>query len=225
MCIQWLSCVVIYCKEVQKSRGIICYGFVSERKKWCRLLKSINSVIVDLMDADKQSKGMITILWGLIFSKCLTLEYLVQVYSVPINSFFYIWLLTLSMGGVATIAFFRTRHSDRYRLERISIVNAIWLGCSALGLLLVGILFFLIPLNPYACLTGFSIILGIGCIANGIIEGKHALTFSGIGWWIGAAVLAARNNVESLSAFAILIIFLLIVPSILELRRQKIAFL
>lgn len=167
---------------------------------------------------------MIVILWGLIFSKCLTLEYLIQVYSVPINSFFYIWLLTLCMGSVATIVFLRTKLSNSCRPEKISIIPVIWIGCGAISLLLIGFLVLLTPLSPYACLTVLSITLGIGYIANGIIEEKHILTFSGIGWWIGAAILATRNNVDSLPVFAVLIILLIIMPLIFELRRQKTAF-
>lgn len=158
-------------------------------------------------------------LWSLIFAKCLTLEYLIQVYSVPINSFFYIWMLTLSMGGVATAVFFRTE-PDLFRLRAISVSSAIWIGCGAISLLM-GILLFLTSSSLYAWLTGFAITLGAGCIANGIIKEKHMLTLSGIGWWIGAAVLATHNNVKSLPVSATLIFFLLIIPLGINLRRQK----
>ncbi|MFT5351658.1 MAG: hypothetical protein ACI9MF_002481, partial [Gammaproteobacteria bacterium] len=41
----------------------------------------------------------------------------------------------------------------------------------------------------------------------------------------GAATLAARNNVESLSIFAFLMILLTVLPLIIEMRQQKIAFI
>ncbi|MGK0456094.1 MAG: hypothetical protein ACJAT5_000917 [Lentimonas sp.] len=175
--------------------------------------------------AINQSNLMIIILWGLIFSKCLTLEYLIQVYSIPVNSFFYIWLLTLTMASVATIAFFRTNATEIFRPKTIPIIHFIWFGCGGASLLLIGILSLLTELNPYTVPAILSIALGIGYLGNGIFVSKKTYILSGIGWWIGAATLAARNNVESLSIFAFLMILLTVLPLIIEMRQQKIAFI
>ena len=47
---------------------------------------------------------------------------------------------------------------------------------------------------------------------------------SGVAWWIGAAILATRNNVESLSTFAFLLIMLTVLPLLVEIRQQNKAF-
>lgn len=168
---------------------------------------------------------MIVISWGIIFAKCLTLEYLVQAYSVPINSFFYIWLLTFAMASVATVVFFRAKTTESGLVEKLSAVNLIWFGCGITCLLIIGIYSLLDKFNPYRCLTILSVILGIGYLAHGILTRTHIYTFSGIGWWVGATVLAARNNMENLPLFAFLMILVTVLPKIFEMRRRKIAFL
>lgn len=177
------------------------------------------------MSIIERNESMIVILWGLISAKCLTLEYLVQVYSVPINSFFYIWLLTFAMASAATVVFFRTNTTKNGLMEKLSTVHLIWLGCGIACLLTIGIYSLLAEFNPYICLTILSITLGIGYLVHGILMGTHIYTCSGIGWWIGSVVLAVRNNMENLPLFAFLIILITVLPRIFEMRRQRIAFL
>ncbi len=177
------------------------------------------------MNAIERNKPMIIILWGLIFAKCLTLEYLVQVYSVPINSFFYIWLLTFTMASVATAVFFRASTAENGPMETLSVVHLIWLGCGVTSLLIIGIYTLLAELNLYICLTILSVILGMGYLIHGILMRKHMYTCSGIGWWIGATALATRNNIENLPLFAFFMILLTVLPLIVEMRQRKIAFL
>ena len=179
---------------------------------------------MDSVNAIDRNNFMVLILWGLVFAKCLTLEYLIQVYSIPINSFFYIWSLTLIMASVATIAFFRTRTTKINHTETTPIAHLIWFGCVIASILLVGILSSLTELSRYVIPAILSIVLGVGYLGHGICERKNRYTVSGIGWWIGATVLAARNNVENLSIFAFLIILLIVLPLIIEMRQQKKAF-
>lgn len=177
------------------------------------------------MNAVERNKPMIVILWGLIFAKCLTLEYLVQVYSIPVNSFFYIWLLTFTMASVATVVFLRTNTTENDQMKKLSAVHLIWIGCGVSSLLIIGIYTLLAKSNPYICLTILSVILGIGYLAHGIMMRTHTYTCIGIGWWVGATTLATRNNLENLPLFAFFTILLTVLPLILEMRRRKIAFL
>ena len=171
--------------------------------------------------ASNQSNLIIIVLWGLVFAKCLTLEYLVQIYSIPINSFAYIWVLTLVMASVATVAFFRTKVAKISYPREISIIHLIWFSSGILALLSIGVLFLTTELNPYTIPTIISAILGIGYLCHGILIRKNTYVFSGIGWWIGTVILATRNNVESLSIFAFLVILVTILPVIVEIRQQR----
>lgn len=172
----------------------------------------------------KQSSLMIILLWCLTFSKCLTLEYLIQVYSVPINSFFYIWSLTLTLASVATFVFFRTKTAKSKYFEEISIVHLIWLACTMIGIVSVGVFFLLGGFDVNILTTILSVTLGAGYLVHGVVIGKNILIFNGIGWWIGAAMLATQNSLESLAIFASLIILLTILPTMVEMRQQRIGF-
>lgn len=55
---------------------------------------------------------LIYILWGLLFTKCFVLEYLVRKYQAPINSLAYVWSLSIIMATVATIVYGRLEDSD-----------------------------------------------------------------------------------------------------------------
>lgn len=163
---------------------------------------------------------MVIVLWGLVISKCFTLEYLVQVYSVPVNSFIYIWALTLTMASVATVIFFRTQATKTKQPETISIIHLVWCGCGVVGILLTGSLFALNVLSVYLIPAILSILLSIGYTAHGIIIRSNSYLYSAIGWWIGAAALATRNNTESLPLFAFLIILLTVLPNFTQLRQR-----
>ena len=138
--------------------------------------------------------------------------------------FFYIWTLTLSMAVAATVVFFRTKKAGSRFPEKVSIHYLCWLGCAFAGLLSIIFFAFSDSLEPHDMLTVLSIILGIGYLVNGIAIGKNIYTLSGIGWWIGAALLATQENTESLAILAFLIILLTILPLVIEMRQKRIGF-
>ncbi len=60
----------------------------------------------------KRRLDFIYLLWGLLFTKCFSLEYLVREYEVPINSLYYVWCLSITMATVATIVYGRLEHTS-----------------------------------------------------------------------------------------------------------------
>jgi len=168
---------------------------------------------------------MVILLWGVIISKCLTLEYLIQVYSIPVNSFFYIWSLTLGMAVVATIAFLRTKNVQIRNPARVSVVHVSWFGCFAASLLAIGCCVLLDELRMNHFMALLAIILGIGYLVHGITLKESDCMLNGIGWWIGAAVLVTRDEPDSLSTLAFLVILLTVLPIIIRMRKRRIGFL
>ena len=55
-------------------------------------------------------------LWSLLFTKCFALEYLVRHYEAPINSISYIWALSITMAGVATLVYANIQAEVRNKL-------------------------------------------------------------------------------------------------------------
>ena len=54
-------------------------------------------------------------LWSLLFTKCFFLEFLVRRYSVPINSLYYVWSLSILMAAVATIVYAELQIKERVK--------------------------------------------------------------------------------------------------------------
>ena len=60
--------------------------------------------------------NFILALWSLLFTKCFTLEYLVRHYEAPINSISYVWILSITMAGVATLVYANIQTEARTKL-------------------------------------------------------------------------------------------------------------
>ena len=67
--------------------------------------------------SDTSSRStFILALWSLLFTKCFTLEYLVRHYEAPINSLSYVWALSITMAGVATVVYANIQAEVRNKL-------------------------------------------------------------------------------------------------------------
>jgi hypothetical protein len=163
---------------------------------------------------------LLVTLWGLIFAKCFTLEYFVHIYSVPINSALYVWTLSISMAAAATFVFARLKAQQAHAQTSLQPKHIVW-GICSLGMLLVlaaGFWFNRIPhLMLPACL---AVLIGFGYGTHGLLAKNPIYTVSGLGWWIGAAVLFAQSSVTNLLIFALLIIAFSVAPTVLQMFRQ-----
>ncbi|MFL2832163.1 MAG: hypothetical protein ACJ0BK_00915 [Coraliomargaritaceae bacterium] len=67
--------------------------------------------------SDTSSRStFILALWSLLFTKCFTLEYLVRHYEAPISSLSYVWALSITMAGVATVVYANIQAEVRNKL-------------------------------------------------------------------------------------------------------------
>ena len=181
---------------------------------------------MDSVKLAKYNNSIVIILWGLIFSKCFVLEYLVQIYSIPINSTVYIWSLTLWMAVVATFAFLRVNSgkNSTAMVPRRIIIN--WISCGIITLLILTGAFLSnsIMIDPYSIPALFSFMLGIGCLIHGFLSSSLLYILRGISWWAGTFILFNQSNINSLPLFAFLILLLIVFPVVLEMKKQKLAF-
>jgi ethanolamine utilization microcompartment shell protein EutS len=167
------------------------------------------------------SNSLLAILWGIIFAKCFTLEYLVQFYSVPINSSMYIWTLSLSMAAFATFIFAKIGIEESTSAIHLSTIGMIKAGC-AIGLLAIAAAgFFFDFIQPFHVPVYLALIMGLGYCALGFIEKSLLYTLSGFGWWFGTAILFRQNSIDSLLIFAILIVSFSVLPTLIWMSRQR----
>lgn len=62
----------------------------------------------------RPSNHLVPILWSLLFAKCFALQYLVEIYQVPINSALYVWTLSILMAGTATVVYLDLNLNSTY---------------------------------------------------------------------------------------------------------------
>jgi hypothetical protein len=167
------------------------------------------------------NNSLIVILWGLIFAKCFTLEYFVQVYAVPINSALYIWTLTLSMAAVATFVFLRIKASKsgfQQSLQR----NLLTWGTSAIAMLItIVVAFNAQAIDSYSIPSLLAFFLGASYLAQSRFNKTLSDILSGGAWLIGAGILFVQSAVESLILFAFLILALSVLPVVVQMIRPK----
>jgi hypothetical protein len=165
------------------------------------------------------NKSLIIILWGLIFAKCFTLEYFVQVYAVPINSVLYVWTLTLSMAAVASFVFLRIKSQDSNFQKSLQRNLVIW-GTSAIAMLIALVVVFTSQsINPYSIPSLLAAFLGASYLVQSLLNSSLSDTLSGSGWLIGAGILFVQGAVESLILFAFLILALSVLPVVVQMIR------
>lgn len=167
------------------------------------------------------NNSLIVILWGLIFAKCFTLEYFVQIYAVPINSALYVWALTLTMAAVATFVFLRIKAQKgcfQQSLQR----NLLTWGTSAIAMLIaIVVVYTSQSINPYSIPSLLAVFLGASYLVQSRLNGTLSDTLSGSGWLIGAVILFVQSAVESLILFAFLILALSVLPVVIKMIRPK----
>ena len=163
---------------------------------------------------------LIIILWGLIIAKCFTLEYFVHIYSVPINSALYVWTLSISMAAAATFVFVRLKSQEGHDQASLQPNLIIWAICSVGILLLLTAGFFFHSIPPFTIPACLAVLIGLGYGTQGLLAKNTIYTCSGIGWWIGAALLFGQSTVNNLLIFALLIIVFSVCPTVLYMIRQ-----
>lgn len=136
--------------------------------------------------------------WGLLFTKCFVVEFLVRTYEAPVASWFYVWGLSLSMATIATFLSLRLRASQGSTDTFDPRLVRIWL--SSLALALAGsTLFAMIPQLELARGT-----LWLGLIAAGAhtLQAQHTTRtadwFSALGWWATLIALATLPSTPGL---------------------------
>lgn len=66
---------------------------------------------IELFNSIEYNKRVLSIVWILVLSKCLILEYYVRDLMIPINSIFFIWILSLSLTSLASYLFLKRSKS------------------------------------------------------------------------------------------------------------------
>lgn len=148
-----------------------------------------------------QRERLIVLLWGLLFAKCFILEHYVRAHEIPVNSWLYVWALSISMATVATLAFWRMRSAEGTPLQIPRALLAIWSLCLLAGALVWLSAVFLLPAAVAWMVAGFAVLLGLGYTFQSLQTRSLLDWVPAIGWWLTAAFLVLLPADQRFFAF------------------------
>lgn len=167
---------------------------------------------MDTQTRKKKEQALVLTLWGALFIKCFTLEYLVQHYAVAINSTFYVWALSIFMATVATFIYLAPRLNSKESIIHIPIHVLLWLASGISMVALITLSKRTDAINPVAAL---ATVLGLTYCLQGFIIKQIKSIAIGLCWWLSAAVLFRTAAPLTLLFFAISILTLHLLPNLL----------
>lgn len=162
---------------------------------------------------------ILIVLWGLLFTKCFVFEYLVSVYSVPVNSILYIWAPSIVMATVATLVFLRIQSEGRTAGMATSLTAGKWggIGVAALLILFIGLYSNLIL--PARIPAYFALLMGLGYGLQGARTKDLLDWLPALGWWVGGITIFQSASVVGLLIFAVCIVLFSVLPTLLRILR------
>jgi len=174
---------------------------------------------------------LIFTLWGLLFIKCFTLEYLVRHYAAPINSVTYVWALSIIMAVVATAVYANQQSEQRKALLRSDGFSLSVIVGIVVILLVAPSIWLSQPQGDWGGWgnwSGWALPLAAGTLGGGhlyyLIKHPHAAhRWIASGWLVAAGVIAVSTSPLNFLVFAISILVLAVIPKLawfFSLRRQ-----
>ena len=167
--------------------------------------------------------NFILALWGLLFTKCFTLEYLVRHYEAPINSLSYVWALSIIMAGVATLVYANIQSEERTK----QLEHPNFLVVFALAIFIV-----ILVVKSLLATDGIRHTLALAAVGLSIIQLlingkalKARVIGISLGWFLAAALIFIAAQPLSFLVFAVSICMLSFLPRAIQfvaLRRGKV---
>lgn len=165
-------------------------------------------------------RKLIYLFWGLLFTKCFSLEFLVRHYQTPVNSLAYVWCLSIAMAAVATVVYGRVEGS--FKKAGFEVSFAVFASSASAALL---VLWSLLDRGSDSqhMLAVAALMVGLSRWFASSRESKPLRLPLSLGWCLVAALLMLSPPPLDYLIFAIAIPALFIAPRCfnLLLNRQK----
>jgi len=182
------------------------------------------SMIKQIMEDSKKivvedGKGYIT--WGI-----LVVIGMLGTYFLILDRLFsyigWLWIATIGLGWIYTFASsFRKNPEKKVRTFAGKILGAVWVSCG-IAMTMVGFVGTASgAIGAYTISPMMAVILGIAYFVTGIVYGLPWVRNLAIGWWIGAIVTFFWSGMNSLLAFAAMMIAFQIIPGIILYSKFK----
>jgi len=180
---------------------------------------------IELFNSVEYNKRVLFIVWILVLSKCLILEYYIRDLSIPINSTFFIWCLSLLLTSLANYLFLKQSNSlqisqDEKLKVRILLNVSIFTGLAVLNS--TNFIFNYI-IWPYLMAVNFAL-LGIYFLVNGWLKVDRWNFITGSYLLLSSAFVSKCEflSVYLYSSFLLIILAIQLIVDLIHYRNTSI---
>jgi len=178
-----------------------------------KVMADSRQIIID------DGKGFI--FWGILIAFGLFITYLANVGRWEF-SLGWLWLALIAIGWIVTfIIQIRAEKKRSTKTFTGKIMGALWIGCGV-GMTIIGFIGSItdaysgVFINPL-----IAVVLGIGYLVSGVLQGKTWVSLLSIGWWAGAITMFYLHNLETLLIMVGMMIFLQTIPGFILYNQSK----
>jgi hypothetical protein len=165
--------------------------------------------------------GKSFIFWGILVSFGMLVTYLSVTgrWEVSLGWF---WPVLIAVGWIVT--FFISFKDDKKRFSKsfvAKIMGSLWIGCGV-AMTILGFIggmtdaYSGVFISPIIC-----VVLGIGYLVSGVLQGKGWVSLLSIGWWVGAIIMFYLQNLETLLIMFFMMIILQTIPGFILYNQSK----
>jgi len=161
------------------------------------------------------------IFWGILVASGLFFTYLANAERWDF-SLGWFWLALISIGWIVTfIIEIRAEKKRSTKTFAGKIMGSLWIGCGV-AMTILGFIGSItdaysgIFINPI-----IAVVLGIGYLVSGVLQGKTWVSMLSIGWWAGAILMFYLHNLETLLIMVGMMILFQTIPGIIIYRESK----
>ncbi len=166
--------------------------------------------------------GMGFIIWGSLVLTGLIFTYLAVLKIVSWNVSSIAWIVLIVTGWILTILQVRKEKKNRKAVTFAGkVIGAIW-GSVGITMTIIG--FF----GSYSGLVKglgisplMSCMLGAAFFVSSVVYNDKLFRWLGFGWWVGAIVMFFWHSPHTLLLFAMMMLFMQVLPGILMYRKWK----
>ncbi|HBE72878.1 MAG TPA: hypothetical protein DDW31_02065 [candidate division Zixibacteria bacterium] len=173
--------------------------------------------------------GLDYIVWGSLVSLGMFATIALELAGVKGNAYLFLWVAVMGSGWVfSLLRHLREKSSERVRTMAGSILNALWLSC---GLVIMLLIFVAGPLMGQSPSPAIAAVLGIGYLVSGVLLDFVYFKVSAVFWWLGSAVMfylespwgrpISSNFHADILLFAVMMILFQVVPGAILYRRWR----
>lgn len=166
--------------------------------------------------------GLGFIIWGSLVAAGLISSYLSVLGYLAWNITSYAWIALIGSGWIITIIQVRKEKKERRAITFAGkVAGAIW-GSAGVTMTIIGFI------GSYTGLVkGMGISPLMACVlaaaffVSGVIYNDKTFRYLSIGWWAGALVMFFWHSPHTLLLFALMIIFMQVLPGFIMYKKWK----